>query len=128
MQKKLILDSDLLDITLSRLCEQLIENHGSFQNSVILGMQPRGIFLAEQIQKKLSEYDNITYENSDDSIDNMKRLAGINSNSVSDEPSIFDKSNRIKFIQENNIKHGTPRWFKVMYARPELTGEDPYGE
>jgi pyrimidine operon attenuation protein/uracil phosphoribosyltransferase len=55
MQKKLILDSDLLDITLSRLCEQLIENHGSFQNSVILGMQPRGIFLAEQIQKKLKE-------------------------------------------------------------------------
>jgi pyrimidine operon attenuation protein/uracil phosphoribosyltransferase len=43
MQKKLILDSDLLDITLSRLCEQLIENHDSFKNSVILGLQPRGI-------------------------------------------------------------------------------------
>jgi hypothetical protein len=27
MQKKLIFDSDLLDITLTRLCEQLIENH-----------------------------------------------------------------------------------------------------
>ena len=82
----------------------------------------------EQIQKKLSEYDNITYENSDDSIDNMKRLAGIISNTITNDQSIFDKSNRIKFIQENNIKHGTPRWFKVMYARPELTGEDPYGE
>ena len=34
MQKKLILDSDLLDITLSRLCEQLIENHGSFNDSM----------------------------------------------------------------------------------------------
>ncbi|MBX2967301.1 MAG: bifunctional pyr operon transcriptional regulator/uracil phosphoribosyltransferase PyrR [Cyclobacteriaceae bacterium] len=53
MQKKLILDSDLLDITLSRLCQQLIENHGDFDNSVILGLQPRGIFLAEIIQKKL---------------------------------------------------------------------------
>lgn len=53
MQKKLILDSDLLDITLSRLCEQLIENHHSFQDSVVLGMQPRGIFLAELIHKKL---------------------------------------------------------------------------
>lgn len=53
MQKKLIFDSDLLDITLSRLCEQLIENHSSFENCVILGLQPRGIYLAELIQKKL---------------------------------------------------------------------------
>lgn len=55
MQKKLILDSDLLDITLSRLCQQLIENHGDFENSVILGLQPRGIFLAELIHKKLQK-------------------------------------------------------------------------
>ena len=55
MQKKLIFDSDLLDITLSRLCEQLIENHSSFENCVILGLQPRGIYLAEMIQKKLKK-------------------------------------------------------------------------
>lgn len=53
MQKKLILDADLLDITISRLCQQLIENHGTFENSVILGLQPRGIFLAELIQERL---------------------------------------------------------------------------
>jgi pyrimidine operon attenuation protein/uracil phosphoribosyltransferase len=40
MQKKLILDSDLLDLTISRLCQQLIENHNDFSNTVILGMQP----------------------------------------------------------------------------------------
>ena len=55
MQKKLILDSDLLDLTISRLCQQLIENHNDFSKSVILGMQPRGIFLAEIIHKKLKE-------------------------------------------------------------------------
>lgn len=55
MQKKLILDSDLLDITLSRLCEELIENHNTFDKSVILGLQPRGIFLAELIQNKLRD-------------------------------------------------------------------------
>jgi pyrimidine operon attenuation protein/uracil phosphoribosyltransferase len=53
MQKKLILDSDLLDITVNRLCQQLIENHHDFKDSVIMGMQPRGIFLAEWIHKKL---------------------------------------------------------------------------
>ena len=55
MQKKLILDSDLLDITLNRLCQQLIENHGSFDQTVILGMQPRGIYLAELIHNKLEQ-------------------------------------------------------------------------
>ncbi len=55
MQKKLILDQDLLDITISRLCRQLIENHGNFLQSVILGMQPRGIFLAERIKQHLTQ-------------------------------------------------------------------------
>ncbi len=55
MQKKLILDSDLLDITISRLCQQLIENHNDFKNTVILGMQPRGIYLAEIIHEKLEK-------------------------------------------------------------------------
>ena len=53
MQKKLILDSDQLDITISRLCQQLIENHNDFKDTVIIGMQPRGIFLAEIIHQKL---------------------------------------------------------------------------
>jgi pyrimidine operon attenuation protein / uracil phosphoribosyltransferase len=53
MQKKLILDSHLLDITLSRLCQQLIENHFPFDETVILGLQPRGVFLAELIHQKL---------------------------------------------------------------------------
>lgn len=53
MQKKLILDSRQLDITLSRLCQQLIENHSDFSNCVILGLQPRGIYLAELIHQRL---------------------------------------------------------------------------
>ncbi|MCB0487823.1 MAG: bifunctional pyr operon transcriptional regulator/uracil phosphoribosyltransferase PyrR [Cyclobacteriaceae bacterium] len=55
MQKKLILDSDLLDITLNRLCQQLIETHDQFQDTVILGLQPRGIYLAELIHQKLEK-------------------------------------------------------------------------
>lgn len=55
MQKKLILDSDLLDITVSRLCQQLIENHNTFSDTVIIGMQPRGIFLAELIHQNLEK-------------------------------------------------------------------------
>lgn len=55
MQKKLILDSDLLDITVSRLCQELIENHTDFKNTVLIGMQPRGIYLAEHIHRNLTK-------------------------------------------------------------------------
>jgi pyrimidine operon attenuation protein/uracil phosphoribosyltransferase len=53
MRKKLIIDPHHLDITIDRLCQQLIENHGDFSSSVILGLQPRGIYLADIIHQKL---------------------------------------------------------------------------
>jgi pyrimidine operon attenuation protein / uracil phosphoribosyltransferase len=55
MQKKLILDSDLLNITVSRLCQQLIENHNNFSETVLIGMQPRGIYLADLIHQNLEK-------------------------------------------------------------------------
>lgn len=53
MQKRLVLDSHLLEITINRLSQQLIEKHDDFTDTVILGLQPRGVFLAERIRKKL---------------------------------------------------------------------------
>lgn len=38
-----------LHITLLRLCHQLIEHYGNFEEVVILGAQPRGIYLAHRI-------------------------------------------------------------------------------
>jgi len=55
MQKRLLFDGRLLQFTISRLCQQLIENHGDFSNTVLMGLQPRGIFLAERIRKQLEE-------------------------------------------------------------------------
>ena len=54
-QRKLIFDSDLLEVTVSRLCHQLIEVHSDFKDTVILGLQPRGIFLAEMIHNRLEK-------------------------------------------------------------------------
>lgn len=53
MQKKLILDQDLVKITISRLCYQLIESHDDFSNSAILGLQPRGKYVADRIRDQL---------------------------------------------------------------------------
>ncbi|MGK7396143.1 MAG: bifunctional pyr operon transcriptional regulator/uracil phosphoribosyltransferase PyrR [Candidatus Cyclobacteriaceae bacterium M3_2C_046] len=56
MQKRLILDSHLLNITINRLCHQLMENHNCFENAVMLGLQPRGIYLAERIKAHLQHF------------------------------------------------------------------------
>lgn len=55
MQRRLIFNSQILSVTIRRLCHQLIENHGNFDDSVILGMQPRGVFLAKRIKANLQE-------------------------------------------------------------------------
>lgn len=56
MQKRLLLGQPQLSITIGRLCQQLIENHQNFDNTVLLGLQPRGIFLAERIKQRLQEF------------------------------------------------------------------------
>lgn len=56
MTRKLILSSPLLEITISRLCQELIENQIKDVETVILGLQPRGIFFAERIAKELSKH------------------------------------------------------------------------
>ncbi|MFN3782360.1 MAG: bifunctional pyr operon transcriptional regulator/uracil phosphoribosyltransferase PyrR [Spirosomataceae bacterium] len=52
-QKRLILSHSLIDITIQRLCQELIENHGDFTDTVLLGLQPRGTYLADRINEKL---------------------------------------------------------------------------
>ncbi len=55
MRSRLILNSENFELTINRLCYQLIENHNDFSRSAIIGIQPRGIFLARRIYKTLSD-------------------------------------------------------------------------
>lgn len=55
IKPRIILDSTHFEITVTRLCYQLIEVHDDFSKTVIIGLQPRGIYLAKRIQKKLQE-------------------------------------------------------------------------
>lgn len=52
---RLVLNSTQIDIIVTRLCYQLIENHNDFSNSVLIGIQPRGIYLAKLIKTRLEE-------------------------------------------------------------------------
>lgn len=53
MQNSILLSGAKFQITLQRLCHQLIENHQDFSDSVIVGIQPRGVYLARRIVKEL---------------------------------------------------------------------------
>lgn len=55
MKPRILLQDKQFDITILRLCHQLIEVHGDFKNSVIIGLQPRGVLLAKRIQQVLQQ-------------------------------------------------------------------------
>ena len=57
-----ILNQKDIQITIQRLCQQLIEHHGKFNSTVIVGVQPRGTFLSNRIiseLKKILNTDNL---------------------------------------------------------------------
>lgn len=55
MNGKVILEKKQFEITLDRLCFELIEKHGDFSNTALIGLQPRGIYLSRRLHARISE-------------------------------------------------------------------------
>ena len=55
MTPKVLLSEKRVNIMLNRLCCQLIERHGDFSETVLVGLQPRGVLLLEQLIYLLKE-------------------------------------------------------------------------
>ena len=55
MRKKIILNNEQIDISLNRLSCQLSENHGDFSETILVGLQPRGVYFLERIKSKLEK-------------------------------------------------------------------------
>lgn len=55
MSQKVLLSSKEIHIILHRLANQLLENHLDFKNTVLIGIQPRGTFLANRLARILTE-------------------------------------------------------------------------
>ena len=53
MSSKVLLNSKEIEIILHRLACQLIENHNDFSNTVLIGLQPRGSYLANRLKDLL---------------------------------------------------------------------------
>ena len=54
-KKSILFNNKRLEITINRLCQQLIENHKTFKNTVLIGLQPRGIYFLNRIKKNLEK-------------------------------------------------------------------------
>lgn len=53
MQALTILESTAFNLTVRRLCHQLIEDRGHLGNTALIGLQPRGIFFARRLRDEL---------------------------------------------------------------------------
>jgi len=47
------LNEQQLAVTLKRLAHQVLENHPGLENTVLIGIQPRGIFVSDQVAEEV---------------------------------------------------------------------------
>jgi len=55
MRPKVLLNESQLNLTIDRLCHQLIEKHKDFSETVLIGVQPRGVFFSNVLTKRLNQ-------------------------------------------------------------------------
>jgi pyrimidine operon attenuation protein/uracil phosphoribosyltransferase len=52
---KSILTEQQLAITIKRLARQILENHIDLENTVLIGIQPRGVFLSDKLVEEIKK-------------------------------------------------------------------------
>jgi pyrimidine operon attenuation protein / uracil phosphoribosyltransferase len=55
MEKQVILNTKHFELTLNRLCYQLVENHGDFSDTVLIGLQPKGVHVVTRLKAQLEQ-------------------------------------------------------------------------
>lgn len=53
---KTILDHQQIELVIKRLAHQVLENHSDSQDTVLIGIQPRGIYLSNRLHQELNLY------------------------------------------------------------------------
>ena len=63
-----------------------------------------------------------------DELERIKKLAGVTEVSQQDsmgENLSYIGTKKAQYQRKHNIKPGSPEWFKLWFAQPGLTGENP---
>lgn len=85
-------------------------------------------FQQAKLQSAYSNLRNVKIPEKDMSLDDLKRLSG--SGKITGENVVgvdyASGAKRAQYIRDNNIKPGTKEWFRVCFAKPNLTGEKPF--
>ena len=55
MQPREIINTVEFNLIIKRLAFELIENHTDFENTVLIGLQSKGVYLAKRLQEVLQE-------------------------------------------------------------------------
>jgi hypothetical protein len=87
-------------------------------------------FKQAKLQGAYSKLKDTKLPEKDMTLDELKRLSGAGKITGETTQPIDTELNARKqqYIRENNIRPGDPEWFKVMFAKPHLTGEDPFSK
>ena len=87
-------------------------------------------FNQAKLQNGYSKLRDVKLPEKDMTIDELKRLSG--SSKITGETTFTPdhqlSSKKQEFMREHNIRPGDKEWFKVMFAKPHLTGEDPFSK
>jgi len=58
-------------------------------------------------------------------IEELKKLAGVDKEPSMGENLSYTGTAKSQYQKKHNIKPGTDEWFKLWFAQPKLTGENP---
>ena len=87
-------------------------------------------FNQAKLQNAYSSLRDAKVPEKDMSLDELKRWSG--SGKITGEntigPDLHSAAKKHEFMRENNIKPGTDAWFKLWFAKPHITGEDPFSK
>lgn len=66
----------------------------------------------------------------DMTLDELRRLSG--NGKITGESTVTPNSalasQKAQYMRENNIRPGDKEWFKLWFAQPHITGENPFGK
>jgi pyrimidine operon attenuation protein/uracil phosphoribosyltransferase len=104
---KTILTEKELGLTIQRLSHQLLENHLSFQDLVVIGIQPRGIYFSDRIVQQINEQikpAKITYGKLDNTFYRDDVRQGLHTLNQTDMP--FSVENKIVILIDDVLYTG----------------------
>ena len=127
------IDPDLLDTSDPEEAAGRYERrYDYYVNGEHLGNQPNGGPLGKKKtglpSQRYTEAEDAQYEAE---LAEMLSIAGINPQQLAARNTIENKSKsaaeKSRFQAENKVQPGTDEWFRLWFARPDLTGENPFG-